>query len=344
MKVDTLIALSILLGSQISWAGAAPMKEAPVVNPYAEWEGFVPAVAPWFFPIAVYTQPPERADKYKAIGINTYYHLWKGPTSEQIAELKKHGMRTICEFNTYAQEALLDDPTVLAWTHRDEPDLVSTFKRKYLLKDQARAKALVKEHWPKMYDAMDLDNTDYNGWGFGYGPASCREYYEHIKQFDTKRPVIMGLSKGVVVPFNGRGDRKQNNEDYIEYLTGTCDMNGKLVTSNGLLRDPDMTAAIKKQNSEIKSLAKVIYAPEIETVSLATEPKAKLDFVAKKVDDSVYILSSTMTTHATEATFIIKGLGDAQVEVINEDRTLPVKDGVFTDSFGGYDVNLYKIK
>lgn len=425
IRKSALGALALLLGTRLILAGAVPLKEAPVANPYSAWDGFVPEDDPWFFPLAVYTQPPERAGKYKAIGINTYYHLWKGPTAGQVAELKKHGMRTVCEFNEYAQEHLLDDPAVLAWTHRDEPDLVSTFKRKYLLKDQARAKALVKEHWPEMYDEMDLDTKDYDGWGFGYGPASCREYYGHIKRFDTRRPVIMGLSKGVVVPFNGRGDRKQNNEDYIEYLSGTCDMNGfdiypvaygrpnelnlvpkgidnlnrwdannqlkwcaiectfgspdgpsatpeqiraetwmaiihgaraigyfvhhfdkngKFVTSNGLLVDPDMAEAIKKQNAEIRSLAKVVYAPETGAVSLSTEPEAKLDFVAKKVDGAVYILSSTMTTNATEATFSIEGLGDARVEVVNEDRTIPVKDGVFTDSFGGYDVNLYKIK
>jgi len=419
----TLIALAVLLCAQFVLA-VAPPAEPPVVNPYSVWEGFVPADDPWFFPLAVYTQEPKRAGKYKAIGINVFFHLWQGPTAEQIAELEKHGMRTVCEFNEYAEKNLLDSPVVLAWTHLDEPDLVSKFKRKYLFEDQERAKALVKEHWPKMYDEMDLDHKDYGGWGFGYGPEYCRKHYEHIKQFDTKRPVIMGLSKGVVVPFKGRGDRADHNEDYIEYLKGTCDMNGfdiypvaygrpdelnlvpkgienlnkwdannqlkwcaiectfgrpdnpsaspeqiraetwmaiihgaraigyfvhhfdkngKYVTDNGLLEDPEMTEYIKHQNAEIKSLAKVIYAPEIDAVSLTTQPEAELDYVAKKVDDAVYILSSTLTTNGTEATFTIEGLSDATVEVINENRTVPMKNGTFFDAFGGYDVNLYRI-
>jgi len=426
----TLLSLSILTslfcmsctGVAVAPDGAGA-KEAPVVNPFARWEGFVPDDDPWFFPLAVYTQEPKRAGQYKALGINLYKYLWQGPTAEQIAELKKHDMRVIVEFNDYARAHLINDPIVAGWTHLDEPDLAK-FKRKDLLANQEEAKALVKKHWPEMYEEMDLDNKDYKGWGFGYGPEYCRNYYEEIKRLDTKRPVFIGLSKAVVVRFVGRGDRTDHNEDFPRYLDGTCDavcfdiypvaygkadqlnlvpqgidnlnrwdksnkpkwcaiectfgrpdnpsatpeqiraetwmaiihgaraigyfvhhfdQNGKYVTDHGLLLDPDMMEAIKKQNAEIKSLAKVIYAPEINTVSLATAPEAKLDYVAKKVDGAVYILSSTMTTSPTQATFSIASLGNAVVEVIGENRTITLKDGLFTDSFGGYDVNLYKI-
>ncbi len=130
----------------------------------------------------------------------------------------------------------------------------------------------------------------------------------------------------------------------IGYFVHNFDKNGKYVTGSGLLKDAEMMKAITKQNAEIKSLAKVIYAPQIKDVSLKTDPEAKLDYVAKKVDGAMYILSSTMTTKPTSATFTIKGVKNGEVEVINEGRTLKLTNGTFTDAFAGYDVNLYRIK
>jgi hypothetical protein len=397
---------------------------ALVTNPYAKWEGFVSEDDPWFFPLAVFTQAPKNAGRYKELGINVYFYLWKGPTAEQIAELKKHDMRTICEFNDYAAKHLVNDPIVLAWTHVDEPDL-AIFSRDDLLADQEKAKKLVKEHWPEMYKEMDLDNKDYDGWGFGYGPDVCRKHYERIKTFDKTRPVIIGLSQAILEPRNGRGDRKYHDEDYPAYINGSSDIatfdiypvaygradelwlvpkgvdnlnewdngnrpkwcaiectfgrpdkpcatpeqmraeiwmaiihgarglgffvhhfdrNGKYVTDAGLLQDPEMMNAVKKQTAEIRALGKVIYAPQIKDVSLSTTPEAGLDFVPKRVDGHVYILASTMTTRPTAATFSVEGIDDGEVEVIGEGRVLRIEDGQFTDAFGGYDVNLYKIR
>lgn len=47
------------------------------------------------FPIAVWLQSPANAAKYRKAGINLYVGLWKGPTDEQLAELKAQGMRVI---------------------------------------------------------------------------------------------------------------------------------------------------------------------------------------------------------------------------------------------------------
>ena len=73
------------------------------------------------FPIAVWLQDPARAPKYQDLGINLYVGLWKGPTEEQLAELKRHGMRVICSQNAVGLEHK-DDPTIVAWMHGDEPD------------------------------------------------------------------------------------------------------------------------------------------------------------------------------------------------------------------------------
>jgi len=56
--------------------------------PYAAWENG-PGTDAGFFPIAVWLQAPKNAPKYRAIGINLYVGLWKGPTQQQLAELKQ---------------------------------------------------------------------------------------------------------------------------------------------------------------------------------------------------------------------------------------------------------------
>ena len=67
-------------------------------NPYAQWENGPPHSAD-FFPIAVWLQNPSNAKRYRQAGINTYVGLWRGPTEEQLAELKSAGMRVICGQN-----------------------------------------------------------------------------------------------------------------------------------------------------------------------------------------------------------------------------------------------------
>jgi hypothetical protein len=76
---------------------------------------------PNVFPIAVWVQNTNRAAEYKGIGINLYVGLWRGPTDEQLAELKRHGLHVICSQNANGLKHV-DDPTIVAWMHGDEPD------------------------------------------------------------------------------------------------------------------------------------------------------------------------------------------------------------------------------
>src|SRR6516225_5931569 len=67
---------------------------------------------PNVFPIAVWLQNSSRAAEYKAIGINLYVALWRGPTDEQLAELKRHGLRVICSQNAAGLNHI-DDSTIV---------------------------------------------------------------------------------------------------------------------------------------------------------------------------------------------------------------------------------------
>ena len=155
---------------------------------YAKWQNG-PSRDVDFFPIAVWLQDSRNASKYRQLDINLYVGLWAGPTEQQIAELKRHGMPVICEQNGYARQHL-DEKTIVGWMHGDEPD-----------------------------NAQSLGN------GKGYGPPIPPENiiqdYQKIRANDPSRPVLLNLGQGVAWDgWYGRGVRTGHPEDYPQYVQG----------------------------------------------------------------------------------------------------------------------------
>lgn len=147
---------------------------------------------PKFFPLAVWLQAPRNAARYKAIGINTYVGLWRGPDQEQLAQLEKAGMLVVCHQNRFALEQK-NRKVIVAWMHGDEPD---------------NAQALPGRR----------------GYGPPILPEKIVEDYKRIKENDPSRPVLLNLGQGVAFDqYIGRGVRSRHPEDYPEYLKG-CDI------------------------------------------------------------------------------------------------------------------------
>jgi hypothetical protein len=118
--------------------------------------------------------------------------LWRGPTDEQLDELKKHGIRVICAQNQVSLRRK-DDPVIAGWMHGDEPD-----------------------------------NAQSLGKGKGYGPpvspANVVEKFRRMKAADPSRPVLLNLGQGVAWDaWIGRGVRTNHPEDYAQYVQG-CDI------------------------------------------------------------------------------------------------------------------------
>ena len=164
---------------------------AAVTNAYSKWKNG-PSRTEDFFPIAVWLQSPSKAGNYKQAGFNTYVGLWKGPTEQQLAELRRYGMKVICHQNE-AGLRHVDDPIIIGWMHGDEPD-----------------------------------NAQSLGKGKGYGPPipprKIIEDYVKIRRADVSRPVILNLGQAVAWDgWHGRGVRTGHPEDYPEYVKG-CDI------------------------------------------------------------------------------------------------------------------------
>jgi hypothetical protein len=363
-------------------------------NPYGKFKHGPPADDS-FFPICVWLQNPNRAEEYKKIGINVYVGLWRGPTEEQIAALKKAGMYLICQQNEVALKHI-DDPLIIGWMHDDEPN-----------------------------NAQRLPQG--NGYGPPVKPEKIIEDYKQMRQRDPSRPVLLNLGQGVAWDnWIGRGVRKNHPEDYPEYIKG-CDIvsfdiypvthsspevagnlwyvargverlvnwskNEKIVwnciectqISNptrkptphevrcevwmsivhgsrgliyfvhqwqlrfieaGLLADKEMANAVSEINHQIHELAPVLNSPTLsDAVEVMYSPEtAPIASMVKRKNGFMYIFAVSMRNAESQAVFKIKGITNAEAEVLKENRKIEIKNGEFSDTFKPWDVHIYRIK
>ena len=145
------------------------------------------------FPMAVWLQSPANAERYRAIGINTYVGLWRGPTEEQLDALDKAGIRLICGQNERSLR------------FKDRPD-----DRRLDARRRARQRPVARA-------GEGLRAADPAGNG-------SSRVTDKIRQADPDRPVMLNLGQGVAWDgWYGRGVRTNHPEDYPEYLKG-CDI------------------------------------------------------------------------------------------------------------------------
>jgi hypothetical protein len=118
-------------------------------------------------------------------------------------------------------------------------------------------------------------------------------------------------------------------------------------SDHALLDDPPMLAAVTGVNAQIRRLAPVLNSPSVEgaaTVASSSE-NVPIDVMVKRQGDSIYLFAVGMRNAPTTGSFSLPALPPtAQVQALDEDRTLVARNGKFTDAFQAYDVHLYRVK
>lgn len=349
-----------------------------------------------YFPLGVWLQIPENAERYKELGINLYVGLWKGPTKTQLARLKKANMPALTAMNDVGLKNA-DNDVIVGWLMQDEPD-------------NAQKILGSKEFGPPI------------------PPAIMSKRYQRIQQRDPSRPVMINLGQGVAWDqWYGRGVRTNHSEDYIGYaqagdiisfdiypvthqspeVAGRLDLVAKGVdrlvhwtggrkpiwsvigasrinnsdilptgdevrrqvwlsiihgsqgiiyfvhqfkpkfVEAGLLQHKNLSAAVKNINARITSLARILNSAQVED-AVIVEGTSKVPAVTALVKQDqchLYIFAGSKSGLATDATFHVKQIiGDLNIEVLDESRTVQIENMSFQDDFGPYAVHLYKLK
>ena len=112
-----------------------------------------------------------------------------------------------------------------------------------------------------------------------------------------------------------------------------------------LLQDVELLAGVTAINQQIQSLAPVLNSPTpVDGLTVKTsDPEAPVDAIAKRQGGATYVFSVAMREKAAKASFLVKD-AKGEVEVLGENRRLPLKDGAFEDEFKPYEVHLYRIR
>jgi len=100
-------------------------------------------------------------------------------------------------------------------------------------------------------------------------------------------------------------------------------------------------AVVTTVDSQITALAPVLNAPFADGV---VKGSSGVDTSTRWYNGHFYVLAGSNTASSQTASFSLPCVGGASVTVLNENRTLPVSGGTFSDKFAdGNAVHLYRV-
>ena len=117
---------------------------------------------------------------------------------------------------------------------------------------------------------------------------------------------------------------------------------------HALLDDATMKAAVAAINRQIRELAPVLNTPPIINGGAVTssDSNVPVDIQIKRLGGATYLFAVAMRGSPTKATF--SGLTNlapgATVQVMGENRSIPLSGNSFQDDFAGWGVHLYKMQ
>ena len=114
----------------------------------------------------------------------------------------------------------------------------------------------------------------------------------------------------------------------------------------GLLEHPEMAAAVKQVNAQVRELAPVLNSPTVEGAVQTASSEADVPVVTlcKRHGGATYLFAVSMRERKTTAAFTVRDVpASAKVEVLGEGRTLDAAGGKFSDRFEDYAAHVYRI-
>jgi hypothetical protein len=129
----------------------------------------------------------------------------------------------------------------------------------------------------------------------------------------------------------------------IEYFNHN--FSGDPTNTQHLLIDPTYAAvaqAVGRTNAQIQALAPVLNAPYVDNV--LTVASGQVNSMAKYHDGAAYLFVGSRSKSSQQVSLKVNGITNGVATVVDENRTVPISNGVLNDTFAGETaVHIYKI-
>jgi hypothetical protein len=362
---------------------------APVWGERSFQNGF-PA-DPGFFPVGVWLQSPESAPKYRAMGVNTFVGLWKGPTETQLTELSKQGMYVIAEQNTLALHSV-NRAVIKGWMQSDEPDnaqmpmlglgryspcipAAEVARRSQAIKtrDPTRpvlinfGRGVADTSWPgrgtctgdqSYYDAaiVGADILSFDIYPVGSDTPRVKGRLDFVgrgvanlvRRASPRQRVWTAIETTALDPARPPKPREVRAEVWMALIHGARGIVyfvhewAPSFREDGILRHPEIVEEVATIDSTIASLAPILNSPNL-TGQIDDLSGAPIATMVKQKEDALYLFAVAMQDQPLTLRLTVRGVRDAEAVVLDEDRSIPVSNGVLEDTFAGYAVHFYRI-
>ena len=113
-----------------------------------------------------------------------------------------------------------------------------------------------------------------------------------------------------------------------------------------VLDDTELLPAVTAVNRQIHELAPVLNSPTVAggVKITSSDPSVPMAGICKQHEGATYLFAVGMRNQPARATFQLREPPlKAAVEVLGEDRSIPLQDGQFEDAFEPYAVHLYRV-
>jgi hypothetical protein len=111
---------------------------------------------------------------------------------------------------------------------------------------------------------------------------------------------------------------------------------------DGIFRHPDIVNEVADINRSLAQLAPVLNSENLNRRVTIDSP-VPIATMLKGQGSDLYLFTVSMRNQASEPRIFVEGIGDAVALVLDENRTVNIRNGSFVDAFSGYGVHRYKI-
>ena len=112
---------------------------------------------------------------------------------------------------------------------------------------------------------------------------------------------------------------------------------------DGIFRHPDIVKEVSDINRSLIQLAPVLNSESLAG-RVTVDSRIPIATMLKQQGRDLYLFAVSMRNEASEAKISVDGIGDAVALVLDENRSVTVRNGGFIDAFPGYSVHRYKIE